>query len=584
MKLGRTGSGYCKVGLSLTGAESEPLDRILTQGATDVTMDGGTIKIAAEAQSPFFQDDNKGAYAKNYAVTPAGVTMEVVGGAKVELGINPVFRSTTETVVAETYVPSNNSFENGETDWSYTSRNEFGEYSGIYTNGSAFDTDGETAYTTTNGTHYLMLRRAADLTRKVNLPSAGKWRLTYEVGSRPSGGYSLDMTTDVKIDGTTIYTHPGFPAHADRHTFRRVETPVVELAAGEHTLTLSQRDSGRGSGSQNYDFFVFERMEDVTHVATLKKTGAGTLVVGDLSVGNLAVSEGTLAVKDGTLQDMSVTVSDGTLEAIGMQLSDETSVTVSANGTLAFSACDGMNLLSNGRFEADGNSVRDATKKGTISGGWTFETMTETDLNGSGSGLQGNGGNVSANGPTTPDSAGPMTAYLREDSRVRQTFRVARTGKCRLSFLKSCRSVLYSSTMPLSVKIDGKQVLSSNSSTGGEYTAFSVDVELTEGEHTLAFETAEPSTRVSAGAMVFIDDVMLQALTVQPELSAGVVRMTRGAKLRLDNEEKVVIGNFFVDGNRINGRKAEIESAGVTVIGNGQIRVGDVPGMVVIVR
>lgn len=591
--LGRTGTGYCKAGLSLSDVNSESLDRIVVQGATDLTLDGGTVKIAAEALSPFFYDANGGSLTKNYTVTTNGITVDVAEGADVALGISPAFpvvRTVTTNVVATAEI-ENGGFSSNLSGWTIdTSLNTQG--SGIRSNGQPFDTDtaSGTSWTTTNSP-YLMLRVNQSVARKITIPSDGLWRVVFDQGCRPGNNYySIGMETIVTVKdlagivGST--TFPGPTKQAERYGFKRFETAQFNLAAGDYDLTVAVSEPGAldVNKSMNFDSFFLEKVavEESVASGTLTKTGAGTLDISGIVDAKLAVSAGTLKVEKETLDGLSVAVDRGTFAAGSIQMADDSVVNVGASGTLRLYSPDYVNELVNGNFEADG-PYTDIVNKGQITG-WTFGKTKETTLNASGSGLQGNGGNCSKDAPWTPESAGPVTVYLREDSKVSQTFTLDQDGTYTLSFLKACRGILYSTTMPFKAFLDGSEVFSSTSNNKDNYERFAVELQLAVGSHTISFETGEPTTRASQGAMVFVDDVKLLRTLPPEELTTGEVRLVSGATLQLDNASKVTIKNLFVDDVRISGGRKALEAAGVTVTGSGAIRVGDPLGLMTILK
>jgi hypothetical protein len=94
----------------------------------------------------------------------------------------------------------------------------------------------------------------------------------------------------------------------------------------------------------------------------------------------------------------------------------------------------------------------------------------------------------------------------------------------------------------------------------------------------------EGESRYSQGSIVFIDDVNMCRKSAAPGAVGGVINMESGSVLDLDFDGTVEIGKLFVDGEKINGGKAALNRAGVTVTGSGRVRAGDIPGIHVIVR
>ncbi|MBR4257690.1 MAG: hypothetical protein IKQ17_01525 [Kiritimatiellae bacterium] len=579
IRIGRNGAGTAsKAVLSLTGGDSEALGRIYTSGALDLTLDGGTVAVRSDASSPFFKSATA-ADTPSATIAAAGVTFDVASGADVELGLSPVCRTIVTNVVATVSIP-NGDFESGLNGWTIdNSANS--QLSGVQTNGSAFDTSGDDQWTTTNVTQYLMLRVNQKISRTITVPSDGLWRVVFDQGCRPgSDTYSLNMDTVVKVGDAGTTTFKGPAAKADLYGFKRFETGVMELFAGTSyrlEVSIEQKTSNKNK-SMNFDVFRMEKVEIADVVGRFTKTGGGTLRTDAWTGADVQVGAGILNIESAAISNTVISVQGGTLELVDARMKEGTQIGVSAGGALAFSPIGRENLISNGSFEVDGPQTNNVAMKPT---GWTVGQTKTTNNNKNGSGLQGNGGNVTPSGPST--AARTVTVYLREYSTLSQTVSVTDAGKYRLSFTKACRARFYSFSIPVTVTVDGVIVFESTNNSTSEFERFSADVYLDAADHTITFTTGAPSTSVE-GSMVFIDDVRLNPFKSQTEIDAGTIDMASGATLRLDNIEKVVIKDFRVDGMPIRGGRAAAGAAGVAVSGSGTVRFGDKPGLTVFLR
>lgn len=579
IRIGRIGAGTAsKAVLSLTGGDSEALGRIYTSGALDLTLDGGTVAVRSDASSPFFKSATA-ADTPSATIAAAGVTFDVASGADVELGLSPVCRTIVTNVVATVSIP-NGDFESGLNGWTIdNSANS--QSSGVQTNGSAFDTSGDDQWTTTNVTQYLMLRVNQKISRTITVPSDGLWRVVFDQGCRPgSDTYSLNMDTVVKVGDAGTTTFKGPAAKADLYGFKRFETGVMELFAGTSyrlEVSIEQKTSNKNK-SMNFDVFRMEKVEIADVVGRFTKTGGGTLRTDAWTGADVQVGAGILNIESAAISNTVISVQGGTLELVDARMKEGTQIGVSAGGALAFSPIGRENLISNGSFEVDGPQTNNVAMKPT---GWTVGQTKTTNNNKNGSGLQGNGGNVTPIGPST--AARTVTVYLREYSTLSQTVSVTDAGKYRLSFTKACRARFYSFSIPVTVTVDGVIVFESTNNSTSEFERFSADVYLDAADHTITFTTGAPSTSVE-GSMVFIDDVRLNPFKSQTEIDAGTIDMASGATLRLDNIEKVVIKDFRVDGMPIRGGRAAAGAAGVAVSGSGTVRFGDKPGLTVFLR
>ena len=581
IRIGRKNNGQAsKAVLSLTGGDSEALGRIYTSGALDLTLDGGTVAVRSDASSPFFKSATA-ADTPSATIAAAGVTFDVASGADVELGLSPVFRRTIVTNVVETVAIPNGDFESGDSGWTID-KSANSQSSGVRTNGSDFDTAGVVQWTTTNVTHYLMLRVNQKISRTITVPSDGLWRVVFDQGCRPgSNTYSLNMDTVVKVGDAGTTTFKGPAAQSDRYGFKRFETGVMDLSAGTSyrlEVSIEQKNNSDKNKSMNFDVFRMEKVEIADVVGRFTKTGGGTLRTDAWTGADVQVGAGILNIESAAISNTIISVQGGTLELVDARMDEGSQIGVSAGGALAFSPIGRKDLISNGSFEVDGPQTNIVVMNPT---GWTVGQTKTTDNNKNGSGLQGNGGNVTPSGPST--AARTVTVYLREYSTLSQTVSVTDAGKYRLSFSKACRTQFYSYSIPVTVTVDGVTVFESTNNSTSEFERFSADVYLDAADHTVTFTTGAPSTSAN-GSMVFIDDIRLNPFKSQSEIDAGTIDMASGSTLRLDNIEKVVIKDFRVDGMPIRGGRAVAEAAGVAVSGSGTVRFGDKPGLTVFVR
>lgn len=149
--------------------------------------------------------------------------------------------------------------------------------------------------------------------------------------------------------------------------------------------------------------------------------------------------------------------------------------------------------------------------------------------------------------------------------------------------MRLCReripTVMHEEPEKIALTEDGGLVPSSEA-----YASFSTVVELTAGIHELRFDADGDDTE-ARGAVIMIDDVVAAECRAANTSFTGVrFDLTSGSTLRLDNPERVTADEFYVDGVRLSGGKSAIRKAGVTVVGNGSIHVGDATGAILIFR
>ena len=581
--IGRSNDYSCRITLALTDPESEGIGQYVVRGGgMDLMFDGGTVKACPETPEVFFNvTGNMKPVAR---VTNSGVTFDTAG-ASTELGLALTFDGTKAiTNVVETVEPQNWSFETGGfPPWSIDKGEQPGETSSVNANDSAFMKDGGgnlmPAYYTTNGTKFAVVRRGHTMSQTVNLPSAGLWRVVYERGCRPHSSYpSYPRTVTVSLGGQSTIS----PPQATMYPFRREETALFELGAGAQVLSFSVDPGGGQNVGVFFDAIRLERCE-VTPipVGPFVKTGVGSLAVTNLVTdGLVAVSNGTLTVRQTTLDGTPVEVAaGGTLELYATKLTNAT-VNVAAGGTLALRDGDGKNLVVNGSFEDNllSEAGYQAYSSNTGPRGWTMNFEVSSDA----PGIQVNGSAMSNKGGSYTEY-GRTTVYLRQRARLQQTVSVPADGEYEVSFMHGCRYGYNSYTIPLTCLIDGVAVASNGTRTANyDFERSTTRVNLTAGEHTLMFSTGSSSVLYAA---LFIDDVRLMPVEGTNALDGNALAFASGATLDLQNAEPIYLaGGVTVDGRVVKGTANTLRRAGVTVTGGGAIQIGPPQGTIVIIK
>ncbi len=573
IRIGREGANsQSRAVLALTGADSEAISEVRLSGSVELTLDGGTLRARSDAKSPFFSQFVAGESA--VTVTKRGFAMEVVEGGAVELGQPLLFEYGERTNVVETLTPDNHTFENGSTGWTITPGLD--DRTGVLTATSSDPFSSNGAYPPPgDDLHYVMLRRAAKVSRTIQFPTAGYWRVVYWRGGRLN--YSNDMKVTVTLGDVVLQELPG-RAECE---FAEQQTEPAQFEAGQdYLLTIAASESGGNAHSVNVDCISFERVEVENFTGPLTKTGGGTwelrqqdLLSGELKVDAGQVRLGDLTVDGGT----AIQVASGAeLKTRNVMLAEASSVTVAAGGTWCLADTD-ESILVNGDFEQQQYNFQAVTPTG-----WTL-TREVTPRN-EGSGLVHVGDAVL--GGMLP-AEGNEAAYLRELTTLSQVFTVpeSEAGNYRLSFARASRGGGYpSQAMPVEVYVDGELVGSSPGQAAGAqlFERYAFEVELTGGEHTLSLRVGTVDKPIQ-GQMVFVDDVRLNRITPMGEVTSAVA-LNAGATLRLENACPCRLLNLTVDGEPVAGGAAELRARGIAVTGSGSLRVGPRGGMVIILR
>ena len=586
VRLGRTTSGSIShITLALTDTSSEAIDGIFLSGAVDLTLDGGMVKARADSAKPFFTVATAGD-AMGAKISERGVTFDVAAGGELVPGGTFAFEEGIASNVVETCYPNDWSFEGELTGMSGTfsggwtlepsGGNDYSETSQVRRNGSAFDTSGETAWTTTNGNYYAMIRRKTALYQDIDVPSDGLWRVVFEQGCRPGTTYaSVSMTMTVTMDDETWFVVPAVPNAASAYGFKEFRSGVFALSAGSHRLKFAVSDVNLGQRNLNLDAVRLERIEEVRSKGAFAKTGLGTATLAGQSFDGVLVSDfgGVLSLCDCGLEGATVTVASGAkLELFGMSCAATAAVSVASGGTLVLGEAVG-NLITNGNFEADGAVFLSRTSPF----GWFGERMDARPKTNGGFGVQTNGYAFSEGGPYT--SHGDSSLFLRASNRVSQVFSVVVAGTYAVSFTQACRRHLASNTLQTTVAIDGEEILVTPVASGYYgYTRFEVTKKLSAGQHVLSFTTGDTEGE-SLGEVVLIDDVCVTATTGKPSSSLSL-SLSPGSVLRLENSRTFRIADVSVNGCPLKGGRTALVAAGVVVEGFGSFRVGAEPGFV----
>ena len=571
--LGRDGTGVANVTLSLDGSENDAIGSFNLRGDLSLTIDGGTLRAAATGgDRDLFQKANAQATPK-ITIENAPLAIDVArggGGGSVGFGISPSYASDKKiTVLAEEYKPTNWSFEAGNTDWTFSN-------GGVYTKGAAFDANG--AWPPNDGDKYAMVRNGATLTRNIDIPSDGEWRVVLEQGCR-DGNYSLNIETTVTIDANTVLVIPKITEAAEAHGFEEFRGEPLQLAKGTHSFAISLSSTG-GYGSLNFDAIRFERYETSVPGHEIVKTGEGelALVDGDFPAdgSDMAVTAagGTVSVSGAVLNGCSFTAALGATLSFSGVTANGTGIAVAAGGTLVLDA-PGKNIVENGGFETP--VVSDYGFQWKSECAWTLEPSAEPRP-----AIQHNGGTLTRSADQTP--YGQQSLFLRTGTSASQTIHASAAGDYVLSFWQASRNYASSYELALKVIVDGAEaVLNEGQSARYEPYRTSKTIALAEGDHTLAFECQADG---KAGSGIFIDDVSLAPAMPPSDLAAASLALESGSTLRINRPEngKLAIGSVTVDGAPVRGGRSALTAAGVVVEGEGRINCGKPFGISIFLR
>ena len=556
--------------LSLTQPDSEALDEIKLAGLASLAFDGGTVKARSDAKAPFLSRVWPAAE-PSLEVRTGGVTFDVPAETQVVLGENLGFVKEMRPVVAETFYPQNWSFEEGGiAGWTIINTTEGG--SGVQEIGPNDPYTGKGLYPTTNGTHYVMIRRGGQLQQTIHVPTVGKWRVVLERGCR-DGNYSKYMNSWVMIGDKKVMDMPRL---SEPEGFTQYTSDQIELSAGrDYLLSIEVEAVAAGNTSFNFDAIRLERIAEEPILVPFGKSGPGALYAGITTMDQAAisVSDGTLASSPASLRGSTVTVAAGaTYELDGGALDAATTVSVAAGGTLKLTGTMN-NLLVNGSFEA-----------GYTANYTTYSSIPGWALAGSLSGLSVNGSASATLAPNLDSGCGRQTLVLREGGTAVQTVNVPVAGEYEVSFVQAHRPYLSPHQVPITAFIDDQPVVSvpARATRDTGYLRYSGKVTLTAGDHT--FKLLSGATAgVGGGNDLLFDDVSV-APTASTVIIDGTLALKSGSTLVLNNGKPIRWMNVTLDGEPFVGNRTALSAAGVVVTGNGKFSAGDKTGLLLLFR
>ena len=583
IRLGRAvPGGKSSVTLSLDKDRTEALSRLETQGALKLKLDGGCLKVRTHADNPFVKKMFDADGAPDIEVTTSGIEFNVEAPAEMRFGVPLKYGFEEQYEVLSTYAPENASFEKALTvgGWTISANNvevsnETGE---IKSNGSAFDTIGDMKWHTTEGSRYVMLRQGATLSTTVTIPESGFYRVTFLRGCRPpeTSAYSKGISTDVMIDGEVKSSFASISGAEDAHAFTRMKSDVFELSQGEHIFAL-RNSKANANNHFNYDDIRFERISVEKIVGAIRKSGQGAMALEShiLDGNEVNVDSGTLIFDRMTLGNVALNVASGAKAAVfASEIASGTVVSVDEGGELAISS-DSVNYVKNGGFEADGrrNNLSELTPAS-----WT---IGKEIANNETSGLQSDGGTVSANGPHTPN--GESSVYLREGHYCSTEVNLPQAGDCRVSLLVACRNYASSHKLRVGIYVDNVMIGEIPArSAAYDYIRHTFTVQdLEAGAHTLKICALPDTNGLPQGSMIFVDDVSMRLIAAPLNIHQGEIRLSSGSKLNLDFDGIVEVAKLFVGEDKINGSRAALVRAGVEVSGSGRIVAGKKAGLLI---
>ena len=550
-KLGRDSGRETNLAL-VPRADSTALTNIVLNGAIDLAL-GGTITIGAETADALF-DASLPNTTPNVHVAATGVTFKTAEGANAKLGV-PLHVDASQRVVAR-YTPENFDFESdGWTLDNTTKVSEDTSGSAIADNVSGYVKVNNAIvpeYCTTNGTHFLALRRACSASKTFRLEKAGTWRLVFDGSCRPADNYSLNLKVVARVDGVDVAETDVVTSNDKLYPWRRFASEPLKLTAGEHTVSFACTDNEyRNSGY----FIDTVRLEQVESRGCVTVEGAGSLTLERL------------------MDPAEIKVSGGTLVLDPATVPAETGLSVASGARLTLSG-SAVNLIVNGGFEDSGCETHT-----TGAANWTFTKSSSAHE----SGHQRNGCAMTTSGPAAPE--GSFTAYLRDTSTMAQTVSVTESGVYRLSFQQACRKTYNSWHLGTSVSVDGEVRLTVPSQDSAyDFAAHSVDVELTAGDHTIVFATDVGTGTDVTGNMVFLDAISLVRVPPVLDLTSVCVSLETGSILRLEEGVSIVTENLFVNGEKFGGSASGLTRLGVIVEGKGTLKAKAGSGLVILIQ
>lgn len=600
---GRGGGNLATVSLALDGEDNEALDRIRLRGNLNLNiLDGTVFRATANAHSPYFVETDAG---PTTAKVLGDFAFDAAEGADTELGLPLNLDKTFVTTnVLETVAVSNGSFEDGVTGWNsaVTTGKPGNGIPGVIANGSDTCTTWlGSGNTTPYGSKFYGIRsgQAIWTTAPIQIETAGSWLVNFAYATRPNNnGDKVDMyvtlsNTTERTEQTVMLRRNGY------HTFRDASAGPFDLKAGAYVLKIEngwdQTADSPNYSAMNYDNFSLARYEVVSNGVSFAKTGAGRLTCSNLIAkdASIRVQGGSLQLADSSIDDSRMTVTAGaTVTLRGGSYGQGTTVDVTAGATLAFAEVVPGNLVKNPGFEIYASvQSQDKNLNSFIPTDWTAVAVITNANNKTPegnmypAGRQGYGGNVTANGPSLADG-GTYSVAVREQCRLSQSVRLPAKGSYRLSFWYAKRKnysdgmVLYPAFDAVHDVDDALDMLTPSNESFAKYEKL---VDLEAGDHVLSFYV-DGTWKSGTGPVCFIDNVELCRVVPVGDVTDATFDLKTGSTLQLDNIQPIHIQDFRVDGVKIDGSKSAIRAAGVTVEGDGAIRVGDKLGLVILFR
>ena len=583
-------SGETKITLGLDGSENYLKGIRLSGKFSPFDLKGGTIRLSADAQGPFFDyvgtDADKAASV--FSVGAESLTLDAQAGADASMGL-PLKLVGVEKEIA--VKPANNSFESGNGDWTWAKvDSSAGSQVESVENGSTWL---KTGCNTSDGTHYYVLRCLHKLTSSgtVHLDAAENWFVSMLNAPRPDyNSWQIALTVRLTNQTTKEVFTDIRPAQSAYYDFKSFEVGPFDLPEGDYTIEFETSWPGSELDAKKWSALAIDavRLVRKQHVAnSVVKTGAGRVVMDGVTAEGTAftVEDGTFALQGGQANDVKVDVKSGGTYEFGLGLTrgaEGMTVDVAAGGTFSLRETEGS-LIKNGSFESPETSGFEAKTPER----WAYSRVRTITGQDAGSGLQKNRGSVTKDGPWT--TFGEQTAYLRNGYRLTQAVRVPVAGKYLFSFVRARRNRsgdydFSDFSLKASVSKDGDKHEFMVDLSPKTFESFEQVLELSAGTYQVSFETIGENTQ--NGIMAFVDGVSLSSQATYPigDVQDVTVNLKPGSTVRLDNVEEVHIQNVLVDGRRIYGNTSHLKAAGVTVEGQGVLRMGMNPGLMVIIR
>lgn len=484
--------------------------------------------------------------------------------------------------------PGNSDFETGTPAWTFRKvESKAGDaLSGVYANGNQYNPTRFTPF----GTNSYLLRTGHELTSPAfEIPADGSWRLNFWRVGRANYSGAAAETEIVFRDGDGVAVTNVLAGYADTAAYQQALSPAFDLKAGTYTFSIHPRCVS-STATMFYDRFVVEKVRIVrtSGGAVVTKQGPGRLVMplATTYTNPFVVEEGALGFQSASFSKATAQVTGGRLELdTGTVLDAGSTVAVASGATLALSDL-GENLVVNGSFEFNKIAPTGFNYQGGANAldAWLVSVVTPNTQNKNGSdigGVQGNGGNITAEGPETP--FGTYTAALREHTALQQTVTVAAEGDYVLSFVYAMRRG-YGANTAGRVLVDGAVVVARLPRNQEEFRRVTESLHLTAGDHVLTFEVSE-GTDVNPGPMMLVDDVLLWKVETMPMLQ-GKLALASGSTLELNNTVplELEVGSVTVDGEVFRGGRNALVRRGVTVCGDGSLQVGGPVGTLILLR